>query len=533
MVVGIEKFNRTGIFSTIRYLENISGNKEYGELLGFTQTELENNFEKFMYKNENESIYNPSCVIASLKNNDPNSHFKYLRNSNDNTIGIYTCINQGDVDFLEAKRYEVFVDKSEMLIYTNCLLEHEGKYICISRPRRFGKTISANMVAAYYDNNCDAEKTFADLKITQHSSFLECANKYIVIKITISDYLSKTYDIDRLIDELKNDVINDLRMQYGYDHPSEDLNKLMHSINCNTGYKFVVIIDEWDCILREFKNKKYWQRKYLDFLRYWFKDKEYLALVYMTGILPIKKYGTHSALNMFKEYSMLGASQFTEFVGFTEPEVKTLCQQFNRDFNDCKMWYDGYQIKNFGSIYNPRSVNQYISSGDLDTYWNKTETYKALCDYIFIEKYGLRDIIINLLANDSVHINPNTFTNDMETFKSHDDVLTLLVHLGYLTYDVKTSSVRIPNKEIASEFITAVNNYQGWPIVVQAINNSAKLLFSVLRFDCEAVALGVQKAHFETSILQYNDENALSYVISLAFYAAREKDSIVVTAHTP
>ena len=413
-----------------------------------------------------------------------------------------------------------------MIIHINNLLDTDHKYICISRPRRFGKTLSANMIAAYYDINGNAKETFKDLKIIKHESFDKFANKYIVIKITIQTYLSLTHDVDLLINKLKKDITDDLLKQYGYTNLSNDLNELMKCITLSTWKKFVIVIDEWDCILREFKDNQDWHEKYLDFLRYWFKDQDHIALVYMTGILPIKKYGTHSALNMFDEYSMLAAYQFNEFIGFTESEVQDLCTKYAIDFSECKRWYDGYKIQNFKSIYNPRSVNQCINLGEFGTYWNNTETYEALKFYITMDKGDLHDKITNLLANNPVKINTNTFTNDMKTFSSPDDILTLLVHLGYLTYDHETSSVTIPNQEIAIEFVNSIQG-SGWPLVTQAIENSKNLLAAVLNGDCSTVAQGIEAAHFETSILSYNDENALAATISLAFYAAREFYTIV------
>ena len=302
---------------------------------------------------------------------------------------------------------------------------------------------------------------------------------------------------------------------------------MLYSITQTTGLKFVIVVDEWDCILREFTNDEDGQKKYLDFLRYWFKDQYSIALVYMTGILPIKKYGSHSALNMFNEYSMLRADPFSEFVGFTETEVQNLCIEYNRDFMKCKQWYDGYKIGSYSSIYNPRSVNMYVSSGKIGTYWNSTETYEALRIHITHKDISLHDIIVRLLANESVPVDTRLFTNDMRSFESQDDILTLLIHLGYLSYDEQSSTVHIPNREISDEFVTAVKR-GGWPVVVNAIMNSEKLLSAVLHGDCENVAKGIEDIHMrETSILKYNDENALACTISLAFYSAREKYTIV------
>ena len=549
MITGEEKYTSAGVFSTIERIQDISSTQVYDTLLGFTQNEFETNFsdwisyaasklhihqdnlienlKKQSVANNNKiPVYHPSSILKYFNECEVGKYsFLYETGISGNTK-FYNCLNKGDKAFLEAKNSQIYVDKSELLIHTNSFIETDKKYICISRPRRFGKTTSVNMVAAYYDETCNAEQTFKGLKITNHHSFYTFANKYIVIKITIQDYLSISHDIDILLKKIQDDIIFDLLKQYGTKYTFQNISMVMESITLETNKKFVIVIDEWDCILRESGMKDVWQKKYLDFLRYWLKDKLYIALVYMTGILPIKKYGTHSALNMFNEYSMLAATPFTEFIGFTEYEVKSLCNEYNRDFNECKKWYDGYKMKDCLSIYNPRSVNQYISTGEFGTYWNSTETYESLRSYIKIDRYGIHDAIINLLAGASVPVRPGKFTNDMAVFQSQDDILTLLVHLGYLSFDAKTSSVHIPNKEITEEFVNAIDD-GGWPIVVRAIDNSVKILSAILNKDCETVAQGIEDAHLETSILSYNDENALACTLSLALYAAREQYTII------
>ncbi|MBQ7456279.1 MAG: AAA family ATPase [Desulfovibrio sp.] len=444
-----------------------------------------------------------------------------------NTTGkFFALINPGEKAFKEILQSEIYVDKTELLINTNRFINTNKKYLCISRPRRFGKTTTINMISAYYDKTGCASKLFTKLKIQKDESFEIYANKYIVIKLNVQTILSQSQNSASLITKIKDLLYNDFIRQYGTEYTSNDLNEFMRNITSRTSYKFIITIDEWDCIFREFKDKKDWQEEYLDFLRYWFKDQDHIALVYMTGILPIKKYGTHSALNMFNEYSMLSASPFTEFVGFTESEVKNLCLIYNRDFENCKKWYDGYTIDNYVSIYNPRSVIEYISRGIFDTYWNNTETYEALQLYITMDYDGLRETIIKLLSGESVKINTKTFTNDMRTFNSQDDILTLLVHLGYVSYDISKQTVSIPNKEISYEFVNAIQN-KNWSNIVLAIKNSEDLLNAVLTCDEERVAKGIEAAHLETSHLTKNSENALAYTISLAFYAAREHYTIV------
>ena len=284
---------------------------------------------------------------------------------------------------------------------------------------------------------------------------------------------------------------------------------------------FVVIIDEWDCIFREYKQDKEAQEKYLDFLRDLLKDKACIYLSYMTGILPIKKYGTHSALNMFDEFSMTNPGPLAAFTGFTEWEVRVLCEQYKMDFFEIQRWYDGYCFGGDTHIYSPRSVVSAMLTGNYDNFWNKTETFEALRNYIVMNYKGLKDTVVNLLAGGRRTVNTNTFSNDMTTFQSADDVLTLLVHLGYLGYDFISREVFIPNSEISSEFCNAVES-AGWDMVVKSIEQSKKILAATWNMDSETVAMGLSESHMETSILAYNDENALSCVISLAYYSARE-----------
>ena len=300
----------------------------------------------------------------------------------------------------------------------------------------------------------------------------------------------------------------------------------MEDIYENIQRPFVIVIDEWDCIFREYRERKDWQEKYLDFLRSWLKDKAYVGLAYMTGILPIKKYGTHSALNMFREFSMTNAGPLSSFVGFTESEVKELCDRYRMDFDECKAWYDGYHFENVGSIYSPSSVVESMSFHKFDTYWNRTETFDALKVYIDMNIEGLRDTVIALMSGAKKRMDTRLFANDMMTFRNMDDVLTLLIHLGYLGYDFAASSVFIPNQEVMIEYVTAIKA-GGWSEVARAVQASEELLEATLAMDAKAVARGIEDAHFETSHLQYNDENALSYTISLAYYTARQRYTIL------
>ena len=294
----------------------------------------------------------------------------------------------------------------------------------------------------------------------------------------------------------------------------------MEKLYSKTKEEFVFIIDEWDCILRERKYASDEHKKYLDFIRNLLKDKTYVSLAYMTGILPIKKYGTHSALNMFGEYSMTSPKGFEEYIGFTENEVKELCDEYQMDFNTMKSWYDGYTFPKAEHIYNPKSVVDALLSEEFESYWTQTETYEALKLYIDMNYDGLKDAIVRMLTGECVVINPKKFQNDMRTFQSKDDVLTLLVHLGYLAFERKKSSVYIPNSEIEGEFLNAIEG-EHWKDVVDSLEKSEQILQATWNEDAQTVAQILDEVHSEnTSILNYNDENSLSCVISLAYYNA-------------
>ncbi len=440
-------------------------------------------------------------------------------------MGVY--LNPGNERFLESVSSRIYVDKTGLIAYTNEVIGTRDKFLCVSRPRRFGKSMTAEMLAAYYGKG-DSKHLFVGKAIEQDASFERHLNRYQVIMLNMQEFLSESSlkEGDGMECKVEKSVLWDLLEEYPdfryFD--SKSLVRTLQDIYTKTRTPFVFIIDEWDCIFREQKGNRRGQERYLDFLRNLLKDKPYVALAYMTGILPVKKYGTHSALNMFDEYSMANPRQLAVYTGFTQTEVEQLCRAHDLDAAEAKRWYDGYQLPLAGGknlhIYNPRSVVSAMSAGLYDTYWNQTETFEALRDYIIMNYDGLKDTVIELLAGVRKKIETGTFTNDMAAFESADDVLTLFVHLGYLGYDFHEKEVFIPNLEITMEFVNAIRS-AGWDEVVEAVRVSDQLLEDTWNLKADAVAAGIEKAHFETSILNYNDENALSCVVSLAYYSAR------------
>lgn len=445
-------------------------------------------------------------------------------------MGIY--LNPNNINFQQALNSKIYVDKSMLISYTSSVIYTEQKFICVSRPRRFGKSMTANMLTAYYSRGCNSEKMFQNLKISQNPDFEKHMNKYNVIHINMQEFLSESDSMEEMLEFIDEDLTDELKNEYPDVHypKRQNLIKVIATIFSQINIPFVFVIDEWDCIFRVHKNDLESQKKYLDFLRNLLKDRSYVALAYMTGILPIKKYGEHSALNMFTEVSMTDPREYAEFTGFTENEVTELCKEYDMPFEETKRWYDGYSLRGV-SVYNPRSVVMSMTGGYFNNYWTSTETYKALKVYIDMNLDGLRDKVTRMVAGEKVKINPTKFQNDMTTFNSADDVLTLLVHLGYLTFDFDTREVCIPNSEVQQEFINSIED-GGWEHIMNAICQSDTLLDATLQGNEEKVAEIVEQVHQDnTSILQYNDENSLSCILSLAYYSAQK--SYTITREAP
>ena len=441
-------------------------------------------------------------------------------------------VNPDNSAFQVALNSKIYVDKTGLLEYTNSVLGTSDAYICNSRPRRFGKSYAANMLTAYYSRGCDSEKMFSDLAISQSSDFKIHLNKYDVIHIDIQWFLANCNDVNDVIAFITDSVLTELKDIYP-DTLSANIETLPYALSLireRNGQKFIIIIDEWDVLIRDESTNTRVLDEYINFLRGLFKGTEptkYIQLAYLTGILPIRKEKTQSALNNFDEFTMLSASSLAPYVGFTEDEVKGLCQRYSMDYEEARRWYDGYKLRKAGHIYSPKSVVEAMYRQDYGSYWTSTETYESLKGYITGNFDGLKDAVIKLLAGQSCPLEAGTFQNDMTSMENKDEVLTLLVHLGYLAYDAETETVSIPNEEVRREFKRAVTQTK-WTEVIRALNTSNELLQATLSMDTDVVSRILDEVHTDnTSILEYNDENALSCVISIAYYSAREYYTII------
>lgn len=439
-------------------------------------------------------------------------------------MGIY--LNPGNTEFKNAAEKMIYVDKSLLIEKVSSYAKDINRYLCISRPRRFGKSTDANMLVAYYSKGCDSHEVFDRLKIAKTKDYEKHLNQHNVIHLNMQKFLSRTNSIYEMLEYLKEEIIYEFDEIYDINGGKSFLSGFLEKVYAKYNEAFIFIIDEWDCIFRDFKQDKEAQEKYLDFLRDLLKDQPYVELCYMTGILPIKKYGTHSALNVFDEISMIEPRSYSAFMGFTEAEVSALCKEYEVDYNRMQYWYDGYHLKGDVSIYSPRSVTASIADRDFLNYWSQTETFEALKEYIDMNFDGLKDDIVAMIAGEKISVDISSFQNDMTTFHTKDDVMTLLIHLGYLGYDSQNQKVYIPNNEVRGSFVTSIKN-SNWAVISDIFINSINLLEATWKQEADKVAEYIQEAHYETSILQYNDENALSYTISLAYIAAKEFYTII------
>ncbi len=313
-------------------------------------------------------------------------------------MGIY--VNPGNTAFKEALNSMIYVDKSGLISYTNSVLNTKQKNLCVSRPRRFGKSMAADMLVAYYSKGCDSEELFTGLKISEESSCKHHMNRHCLIRLDVQRFLETKQDLDNFIDKIEGRVIAELSEEFPKCcnfNSEERLKDVLDRIFIQTKNGFIFIIDEWDCVFRMAKEREDIQKKYLDFLRGLFKGAEYVELAYMTGILPIKKDGAQSAISDFKEFTVVKPRKFGGYVGFTEEEVEGLCKEFQSDFAMMKQWYDGYSFRGVGSVYNPNSVIEAIRNDDFDSYWTQTSAAENLMGYISLNFDGLSATLAKLL----------------------------------------------------------------------------------------------------------------------------------------
>ena len=435
-------------------------------------------------------------------------------------------VNPDNSAFQAALNSRIYVDKTGLIACMNNILDSTDAYICNSRPRRFGKSYAANMLAAYYSKGASSEEMFSKLDIGKTPDFKRHLNKYDVIHIDIQWFLTNCDDRDKVVGYITKIVLDELKEVYPDILPSEVLSlpDALSRVRNKTGRKFVIIIDEWDVLIRDEAANKKVQDDYIRFLRSMFKGIEptkYIQLAYLTGILPIKKERTQSALNNFREYSMLNAGPLASYIGFTENEVKELCKVYNKDFTEVKRWYDGYQLGAY-QVYNPNAVVNTMIDGNFQSYWSATASYDLIVPLINMDFDGLKTSIIEMLSGASVDVDVASFQNDISNIVNKDDVLTYLIHMGYLAYSADSKMAFVPNEEIRQELFRATRRKQ-WNELMVFQRESERLLDATLDMDGTSVAEQIEKIHEEyVSAIQYNNENSLSSVLAVAYLSAMQ-----------
>lgn len=440
-----------------------------------------------------------------------------------------TYVNPGNQAFKRIAGPN-YIDMTGLIRLINERVGGADSLVCVSRPRRFGKSYAAKMLTAYYDCSCDSRELFDKKAISKTKGYGEHLNRYNVVCLDITGFISDVKmrngslrDVPVLIETaLWRDLV-----ETGFKPCQGDtLNDFMsRCVEMPDGKPFVFIIDEWDAMIREAKRDPDAQLAYLNLLRGWFKNTNFtpkvVAAAYMTGILPIKKDGSQSAISDFHEYSVLHPGDFARFTGFSEAQVQKLCKKNKMDFENVKAWYDGYELAGEHAVYNPYSVVSACREKACRSYWSATSAAESMTDYINMDFGGLQETVAQLIGGAEIEVNTAQFQNDFERFQTKDDVLTLLIHLGYLTYDPVHGTAHVPNEEVREEFRGFLNTDQVGGHWKRLIERSRKLLNDTLRGDGEAVAAALEQIRGENYAPQfYNNEQSLRAVIKYAYLAA-------------
>jgi len=448
-------------------------------------------------------------------------------------MGLY--LNPNADAFQMGLNTEIYVDKSLILSELNKLVGSQGNFVCISRPRRFGKSMAGSMISAYYSKGCDTRNSFSRMKLGQVPDYDMYLNKFNVIKLDLNEWYQSSIQKKRQ-EYLLTDIHKTLTGEFKESFKSiefngdETLDQCILKVYAKTGEKFVIIIDEYDVLVREQVPQTLFDN-YLSFLNSLFKDttiRPAIALAYITGIIPIVRDKVQSKLNEFNEYTMIDAGPFASHVGFTEEETKELCKQYGCDFAEFQRWYDGYKLSEEVSLLNPKSVTSSISRKRMGSYWSATGSFEALKDYIMMDFAGIKQDVIKMISGESVPVNVMKFQNTLQSITNKDNAFTYLIHLGYLSYNYEEQTCCIPNEEVRLEWVNAIDDEEDYSTIMNIVNASKKLLDATIQGNEEAVARALDAAHTEvTNPLTYNDEHCFQSAICLAYFYANTRYTLV------
>lgn len=445
-------------------------------------------------------------------------------------MGLY--LNPNADAFQMGLNSKIYVDKSLIISELNKLVCGQSNFVCVSRPRRFGKSMAGNLISAYYSKGCDTRSVFCQMKLGNEDQWDKYLNKFNFIKLDLNGMYQNAVSKELVIEEINETV----RAEFAKQFPSvvfketDNIAKCIKKVYDENGEKFVIFIDEYDVLVRERVSKEIFE-KYLSFLNGLFKDttlRPAFALAYITGIIPIVRDKVQSKLNEFDEYTMIDPGDFAPYIGFTKEETQQLCEQYGRDFAEYERWYDGYRLSDEVSLFNPRSVVTSITRKRMDSYWSQTGSFEALQDYVLMDFEGIRQDVVNMIAGRSVRVDVWGYQNTMDCFKTKDHVFTYLIHLGYLSYNWEEQTCKIPNEEVRKQWILSVELSPDYKKLMSIVNASRQLLDDTINGNTDAVANALNAAHDEvTSPLTYNDEHCFQSAICLAYFYANTRYTLI------
>lgn len=427
-----------------------------------------------------------------------------------------------------------FVDKTLMLRELFPYVSAGNRHICITRPRRFGKTIMANMISSFFQKASDSSDVFDSLTISQVDDYRRYKNQYNVIRIDFSKLPRNCDSYTQYIERIEALLIEDVKEAYQQVkiNEADAIGDILESVFVQCGEKFIFVLDEWDFIFhRDFINEID-KEKYVAFLSNLLKDRPYVVLSYMTGILPIAKYSSGSELNMFAEFTMVNSPMFGEYFGFTDDEVDDLYRRYivecDRQHKEKSVtrkglrdWYNGYYTKSGERVYNPRSVVFALQFNNLANYWTSSGPYDEIYYYIRNNISDVRDDLALMISGESVTAKIQEYAATSMNLSTRDEIYSAMVVYGFLSY--LNGKVCIPNRELMEKFDELLVKNESLGYVYRLAKESEKMLKATLAGDTLTMERILEFAHnTEVSLLSYNHETELSAIVNLVYLAARD-----------
>ena len=447
-------------------------------------------------------------------------------------MGIYLNSESAYTLYKSETQKPYFVDKSRMIEELFPLIEEGANHICITRPRRFGKTVTANMISAFFSKAREASDIFDRLKISTSQNYSKYRNQYNVIHISLNDISRQCTTYEEYITRIEQRLVRDLKRAYPQaelDGEESAVDALMEIYTENSENRFIFVFDEWDFLFHQpFVTEKE-KREYLSYLRSLLKDRPYVILAYMTGILPIAKYSSGSELNMFTEYTMLSEEKFSEVFGFTDSEVDTLYQKYT-DYTEhikvtregLRYWYNGYHTFSGERVYNPRSVVCALRNNNLGNYWTSAGPYDEIYYYIENNVAAVRDDLALMVSGIPVPAKIREYAATSMNLNTKDEIFSSMVVYGFLSYE--NGKFSIPNKELMDRFDEMLQRESSLGYVYRLARASGRMLEATLNGDVDTMAEILELAHdTEVPLLRYNNETELSAVVNLVYLSARDR----------